>query len=126
MIEDLTTVLVTYLFYCRYSSILILKVFSIIGSILVIKFSPQLNILTRIFLTIIFSWSIIDTLNNAIGEVKKNKKLVYKNAHPEGDSSSVVSGMGKPSEEISRECQEVAQTQPRLDPQDLGREPAKS
>jgi hypothetical protein len=108
MIKDLATVLVTYLFYCQYNSIFILKLFSIIGSILVIKFSPQLNSLTRIFLTVIFTWSIADILDNAIGEIKKNKKLVYKNAHPEGDSSSMVSGVGKPSDEISRECQEVA------------------
>ena len=125
---ELAIVAATYTFYMlfeqgQYEASWRVHLFAILFPIFILKFAEGLDIKARVFIMTILAWHIIDVLNNAIGEQGKNNELVYKNAHPESDASSVDAGVGSITAEVSQECGETIQTESGLDPPEVGREP---
>ena len=110
---ELAIVAATYTFYMlfeqgQYEASWRVHLFAILFPIFILKFAEGLDIKARVFIMTILAWHIIDVLNNAIGEQGKNNELVYKNAHPESDASSVDAGVGSITAEVSQECGKTA------------------
>lgn len=123
---ELAVLAVTYGFYTAfeqgaYQASWRVHLFAILAPIFILKFAKDLDVRARLFILTILAWHIIDVLNTAIGEHRKNTGLVYKNAHPESDASGVDAGVGPTPEEVPQECGETIQTESGLGTQDVGR-----
>jgi hypothetical protein len=94
--------------------------FAVSASIFVLKFVKDLDMRARLFIMSILAWHIIDVLNNAIGESKKNEELVHRYARTKDNSSGVDAGVGTVASEVPRECGETIQTESGLGTQDMG------
>jgi diacylglycerol kinase len=103
---ELTIIAATYAFYMtfeegKYEASWRVHLFAILVPILILKFTKDLDLKARIFIITILAWHIIDVLNNAIGEAKKNNQLVHRHADPESDAPSLDAGVGQTTEKVS-------------------------
>jgi len=125
---ELAVIAATYGFYMAfeqgaYEASWRVHLFSIVAPILILKYVKDLDLRARVFIMTILAWNIIDILNNAIGEPKKNEELVHRHAHPKGDASGVDAGMGSTPSEVPQERGETPQIESELGAQEMGREP---
>ena len=124
---ELAVLAATYGFYMafeqgQYEASWRVHLFAILAPILILKFAKDLDFRARLFILTILAWHVIDVLNNAIGESKKNEELVHRHAHPKGDASGVDAGVGPTPTEVPQERGETPQTESELGAQDMGRE----
>jgi diacylglycerol kinase len=123
---ELAVIVATYAFYMTfeqgsYEASWRVHLFAILAPILILKYVKNLDLKARVFIVTILAWHVIDVLNNAIGESKKNEELVHRHAHTKDNSSGVDAGMVPTPAEVSQECGEATRAQPGLGTQDVGR-----
>jgi hypothetical protein len=124
---ELATIAATYALYTissegKYDVSWKVQLFAIVIPILILKFTKDLDMKAKMFILAVLVWHIINLLNSAIGEPRKNDELVYKNAYIESDASGVDAGVGPATTEVSLECGKTQDHESRLGTQDMGSE----
>lgn len=123
---DIAAVLATYAFHTSFkqSRYVVSKILVIACSLFILLTVKNLDPKTRMFVIVVLFWNVIDALDTAIGEPKKNEDLVHKYARSESDTPGLDAGMGRTAPEVSRECEKTSGNEPELVAQDMGRESA--
>lgn len=124
---ELATIATTYALYMisdegKYDVSWKVQLFAIVIPILILKFTKDLDMKAKIFILAVLVWHIINFLNSAIGEPRKNDELVYKNAYTESNASGVDAGMGPATAEVSCKRGETQDHEPGLGTQNVGPE----
>jgi hypothetical protein len=120
MWHELLIVLATFSFYFKNNEgRWVARILGIVFPILILKLVPALDKRVRLFIMAVLAWNLVDFLNIAIGEPKKNTELVHRYANPTSDASSVDARVGSVTPEVSRECGEAQDFEPEMGTQDL-------
>ena len=97
------------------------RIFGIVCPILILKLIEGVDKRVRLFLLAVLVWNLVDLLDIAIGEPKKNSELVHRHAHTASDAPGMDAGMGPTAPEVPRECGEVENYESGMGTQNLER-----